>query len=306
MEVVHGIRADFLPGAAVTMGMFDGVHRGHQALLRACRLHADRLGLPAVALTYEPHPFQVLHPEAEAHLLTLLPEKVELLERFGMDYVLVAEFTLDFSRLTPEAFVQSVVVDTVHPRVVVVGYRSSFGHDRAGSSSLLVELGARLVFAVEVVEPVLVQGEPASSSRIRQCLLEGDLALATAMLGSPYRLKGRVVAGDGRGRQVGFPTANLDVPPGKLAPADGVYAVNVTVGGRAYRGAMSIGPRPTFRRARTLEVHLLDFAGELTAQTVTVEFLARLRGIVGFTNSDELTAQVREDIARVRALPPTG
>jgi len=303
MKVIYGLHRDIVPAAVVTLGMFDGVHRGHQALLAACRQHADRLGLPAVALTYEPHPSRVLRPDASVHLLTPLPEKIERLEHFGMDLVAIAEFTRTFSQLTPEQFLRDALDASFHPRAVVAGYRTTFGHARAGTAAVLRELGAQLGFTVEIVEPVEVDGMPVSSTGIRECLDRGDVRTAAALLGYRYRLTGTVAMGDGRGRQLGVPTANLDVHPDKLVPADGIYAVDACLPGAGRRrGVMHIGPRPVFDRPRTLEVHLLDFTGDLYLRPLTITFLDRLRDVRNFPDVSALIAQMQEDIAYARAL----
>lgn len=301
MKVIHGIRTDLLPAAVVTLGMFDGVHCGHQALLSSCRLHADRLGLPAVALTYAPHPSQVLAPDKPVRLLTLLPEKLERLERSTMDTVVIAEFTRAFSLLSAECFLRDVLMAALHPRVVVVGYRTTFGHARGGTADVLRAVGPSLGFDVDVVEPVEVAGAPVSSSRIRTCLDAGDVTLAAALLGYRYQLTGLVLPGDQRGRALGVPTANIDVPCEKILPADGVYVVEACVPGLKRRAVMSIGSRPTFNRPHSLEVHLLDFDGDLYHQPLTVTFLARLREIRPFTSTAELVSQIRQDIALAAA-----
>jgi riboflavin kinase/FMN adenylyltransferase len=301
MRVIDGLQTDVLPASAVTLGMFDGVHRGHQALLSACRAHAARLGVPSVALTYEPHPSRVLRPDQPVRLLTPLPEKLERMAHHGIDYVLIAEFTLEFSRLSPEQYLRSLVA-ALHPRVVVAGYRTTFGHHRAGSADVLRELGARLGFGVEIVEPILVEDGPVSSTRIRESLAAGEVELAAELLGYHYRLNGVVRHGDGRGQQLGIPTANLEVTAEKLIPADGVYAVQVTAPDVICRGVMNIGQRPTFDRPASLEVHLLDFQGDLYGTPITVTFLKRLRATRPFPTPEALLAQIHEDIAEARGL----
>ncbi len=300
MRVIHGLYPDIVPASALTLGMFDGVHRGHQALLAACRRQADRLGVPAVALTYEPHPSRMLHPEAPLHLLTPLPEKIDRLGHYGMDLVAVAAFTAAFSRWSPEQFLREALVASFHPRLVVAGYRTTFGHARAGHAETLRRQGAALGFAVEIVEPIAVAGGPVSSTRIRACLLSGDVATAAELLGYRYQVTGTVGWGDQRGRALGIPTANLEVFPDKLIPADGIYAVEVCRPGQRHRGVMHIGPRPVFQRPRALEVHLLDFDGDLYGQPLTVTFLTRLRDIRAFPSADALVAQMHRDIAAVR------
>ena len=300
MKVIRGIQSDILPASVVTLGMFDGVHPGHRALLQSCRRHADLLGLPAVVLTYEPHPTQILRPDQPVRLLTPLDEKIDHLARAAMDAVVIPQFTREFSQMTPDDFIREILVSALHPVVVVAGYRTTFGHARAGNADVLRELGGRFGFTVEIVEPVEVAGGPVSSSRIRLSLEHGDVVLAAELLGYPYQLIGEVVHGDARGRQLGIPTANLQVPENKLVPADGVYAVEVTIAEMAYRGVMNIGNRPTFDRPYAIEVHLIDFHGELYGQTITVSLLARLRDTRPFDSLPALIEQIQQDIARAR------
>jgi len=301
MRIIEGLRADSLPESVVAQGMFDGVHRGHQALLDACRCYADALALPAVTLTYEPHPSRVVRPDAPTPLLTPLPEKLERLEALGADATVIAEFTPAFSQLTPEEFVADMV-SAVHPRVIVVGYRATFGRDRAGTTDALQQLGESYGFAVEVVPPVEIAGGPVSSTRLRQTLERGEIELATELLGYHYRMTGIVTHGDARGRELGYPTANLEVTPEKLIPGDGVYAVGVQIQGARYRAVMNIGARPTFNRPHSLEVHLIDYTGDLYGKSITVFFSTRLRDSRTFASAGELQQQIGHDIVRARMM----
>ena len=302
MKVMHGITRDLIAASVVTMGMFDGVHRGHQALLQACRREAGRQGLPAVALTYAPHPMQVLRPDLPVRLLTLLPEKLARLAHDAVDNVVIAEFTRAFSQLSAMEFLHDYLVDALHARTVVVGYRTTFGHSREGNEALMRKAGKTLGFDVVVVPPVEVAGRAVSSSQIRDCLDTGDVALAAELLGYRYEMTGIVVPGDGRGHELGIPTANLDIPREKLVPAEGVYVVNTCAPGVHARAVMSIGERPTFDRPRTLEVHLLDFHGDLYHKPLTVTFLARLRPQVKFDTPEALIEQIQQDIDAARAI----
>ncbi|HEY3378942.1 MAG TPA: bifunctional riboflavin kinase/FAD synthetase [Armatimonadota bacterium] len=302
MKVIRGIRPDLLPASVVTLGMFDGVHRGHQALLQTCRTQAAQVHLPAVALTYEPHPSVILRPDHPIALLTTMPEKLEHLARWGMDVVVIPEFTLEFSQLPADRFLHEVLVAALHPQVVVAGYRTTFGHAREGTAAVLRDAGVALGFAVDIVEPIEVAGGPVSSTRIRQALEAGEIALATELLGYRYQLSGLVTHGDGRGHQIGVPTANLTTPPEKLIPADGVYAVEASAPGVTRRAVMNIGKRPTFNRPYSLEVHLLDYHADLYGQPLTVTFLARLRETRPFDSQESLLAQIRADIALARAI----
>ena len=300
MEVLAGLRADVLPASVVTLGMFDGVHRGHQALLDACRREASIRNLPAVVLTYEPHPSQILQRDHPTALLTPLPEKLSRLAEHAIDFILIPPFTEEFSRLSPQAFFTDVLLASLHPQLVVVGYRTTFGHARAGNAQLLREFGQRFGFAVHIVEPIEVDGQAVSSTRVRQCLANGNVELAAALLGYSYMVSGLVIAGDQRGRQFGIPTANLQPPPEKLIPADGVYVVDVPRPEGIFRAVMNIGNRPTFNRPRTLEVHLLDYDGNLYGQELTVIFRQRLREVQPFNSEKELLEQIRRDIADAR------
>ena len=300
MEVITGMRADVLAASVVTLGMFDGVHRGHQALLQTCRREASARGVAAAALTYEPHPSQILHPSHPIPLLTPLREKLGRLAQTGIDVTVVPQFTHAFSQLSPHAFLSEVLVAALHPVLVVAGYRTTFGHARAGNAEVLRDCGARMGFAVEIVEPIALAGDPVSSTRIRQCLESGDVALAAELLGYRYEVTALVTPGDGRGRQLGIPTANLEPPPEKLIPADGVYVVDVPRPEGIFRAVMSIGNRPTFDRPRTLEVHLLDYAGDLYGQQITVIFRRYLRPVRAFATVTELMARILEDITEAR------
>lgn len=302
MQIIRGIRPDIFPASVVTLGMFDGVHLGHQALLRACRAHADRLGLPAVALTYEPHPVKVLHPEIPLQLLTTLPEKLQLLAEWGMDATVVAEFTPEFALLTPTDFISDVLCHALHPAQVVAGYRTTFGRERAGSAVVLQQLGNECRFAVEIIPPVEASLGAISSTGIRKLLADGQVKTASEMLGHYYTLSGSVMHGDARGRELGFPTANILPPLDKIIPGEGVYAVTVSVNDKQIRAVMNIGTRPTFNRPYSLEVHLLDFSGDLYQQELAITFLTRIRNVQRFSSARELMARIEQDIAVAREI----
>ena len=302
MKVIRGISPDLYPASVVTMGMFDGVHRGHQVLINACRESAKKQNLPAIVLTYEPHPSKLLHPEQQALLLTTLSEKLALLEQAGIDVVVIPDFTREFSELNAEAFLREVLVASLHPQTLVVGYRTTFGHDRGGNAELLRSKAQQLGFTAEIVEPIIIADGAVSSSRIRSSLLAGELELANTLLGYKYKLSGKVTHGDGRGHSLGISTANIVPPIDKLVPAEGVYAVNVSLVDSNYRGVMNIGERPTFGRPFSLEVHLLDYQGDLYDHELTVTFAKYLRPVSYFTSSAELKDQIDIDIAQTRAL----
>src|SRR5579871_1021439 len=267
----------------LTLGNFDGVHVGHQAIVRLAVETAARLGGCPVALTFEPHPVAVLAPDRAPPLIQPLRERLALLATLGVEIVVVQRFTRAFAALDPEAFVCDFLLHRLEVVHVVVGYNVNFGRDRAGTVATLRGLGARYGFAVDEVGPVTVDGERVSSTALRAALGAGDVRRAARLLGRTYALRGRVVAGERRGRTLGFPTANLRCRSTLAVPADGVYAARVQVGGAWHGGVVNIGIRPTFgERRRTIEAHLLDFTGDLYGRWVTVEMVDRLRGEQAF------------------------
>jgi riboflavin kinase / FMN adenylyltransferase len=296
-----------LAATVLTLGNFDGVHLGHQAILRRAVERARAIGGRAVALTFEPHPLAVLVPERAPPIIQPLHDRLVALRDLGIDVTVLQRFTRRFAALDPEAFVRDFLLRHLEVRHVVVGYSVNFGRDRAGSAETLRALGAQLGFAVDVVGPVAAPGgapgEQVSSTQLRALLQQGDMVGAQRLLGRPYALRGRVVVGDRRGRTLGFPTANLHVRAGLLLPPDGVYAVTVPLDGARHLGVLNIGVRPTFGgRRRTIEAHLLDFAGDLYRRWLVVEVRERLRGEASFDGPDALRAAIADDVARARRL----
>ncbi len=288
---------------AVTIGNFDGVHRGHQALVRRVVEKARASGGTAVVLTFDPHPARVLAPERAPAALTTPAQKLELLSALGVDAVAVLPFTRALSALSPEAFVRTVLAGSLAARQVVVGEGFRFGHGQAGDAAQLARLGGASGFAVEAVPAVLEGGQPVSSSRVREALVLGDAASARGLLGRAYFVDARVVRGDGRGRTIGVPTANLE-PENEILPARGVYAGFVRLAdGSWHRAVANRGHRPTFGgQAEALEAHLLDYEGDLYGARLRLAFAARLRDELRFAGPQALVAQIREDVARARAL----
>lgn len=286
----------------VTVGTFDGVHLGHVALLNALRTAAARIGAPAVAVTFDPHPLQVLRPEQAPGLLTTRSEKLELFAQLGVDRVALLAFDERLAAYPPERFVREILLDRLGARHLVIGYDHGFGRGRSGDADMLRDIGEAAGFGVEVVEPVVEQGTPVSSSRIRQALSEGRLVEAATCLGRPYALRGRVVRGDGRGRQLGFPTANLTLPdPAKLLPLEGIYAVHADIDGIRRDGVLHLGPRPTYPGAGpSIELHLLDFATDLYGADVGLSFCERLRGIERYDDGAALADAIAADCAAAR------
>ncbi|HEV3451335.1 MAG TPA: bifunctional riboflavin kinase/FAD synthetase [Acidimicrobiia bacterium] len=301
-------------GAVVTIGAYDGVHLGHQAVLRLVRELATGRRQEAVCLTFDRHPAEVVRPGSAPCLLTTLDQKLELLAATGyLDTTVVLAFDEARSRETAEDFVRDVLVARLGARLVVVGSDFHFGHRRHGTVRLLEQMGAELGFEVVGLGLVPVEGDaeatPYSSTEIRRLLADGRVAAAAAMLGRPprpYELRGAVVTGDGRGRALDFPTANIALPARSCRPADGIYAGTFVAEDGAERpGAISIGRRPTFYEdapESVLEVHVLDFDGDLIGQSVAVRFVERLRGEDRFDSVDALVRQMRRDVDATRAI----
>ena len=289
-------------GSTVTVGSFDGVHLGHEAVLREIARRAEAAGRASVLVTFEPHPLEVVNPQAAPPLLTTDVERREILAQLPLDYVLFLRFDRRLASLTPEEFVEQVLIERCQVRELVIGHDHGFGRGRSGDVETLRRLGAERGFDVDVVEVVDVGEQHVSSSRIRRAVAGGDLNTAARMLGRPYQVSGRVGQGERRGHLLGVPTINLtDVPPQKLLPPDGVYAVRVEWRGGHAGGMMNQGPRPTFGdRRRALEAHLFDFDGDLYGEWVRIEWVERLRDVERFASVEALQQQLERD--RTRAL----
>jgi riboflavin kinase/FMN adenylyltransferase len=312
MDVLRDLSACPRPpeGTAVTIGAYDGVHLGHRAVIAEVSRRAAGRGLATAVVTFDRHPASVVRPESAPRLLTDLDQKLELLADTGVDYCLVVTFDEARSRETADAFVREVLAGCLAARVVVVGDDFHFGHRRAGNVDLLRAMGGELGFEVEGLELVDAEGRPAdeagrvSSTRIRHALVEGDLEQANALLGRAHEVRGVVAHGDERGRELGFPTANVSVPGDILLPADGIYAGWCELAdGAVHPTAISLGRRPTFyveAHASLLEAHLLDFEGDLYDQHVKVRFAARLRGEEKFESVEALIEQIGRDCDEAR------
>lgn len=298
-------------GATVTVGSFDGVHLGHQAVLQEIDRRARAARRASVLVTFDPHPLEVVNPEAAPPLLTTGPERLEILAQSPLDYVVILRFDRRLAELTPEGFVREVLLERCAVRELVIGHDHGFGRGRSGDVDTLRRLGAVHGFDVDVVQPVDFGGQHVSSSRIRRAVAGGDLATAAAMLGRPYGVVGRVGAGERRGRLLGVPTINLsELSPRKLLPPDGVYAVRVEWRGGRAGGMMNQGPRPTFQDGRRiLEAHLFGFDGDLYGEWVRIEWVERLRDITRFDSVEQLQKQLERDRSRAvaaLAATPTG
>jgi riboflavin kinase/FMN adenylyltransferase len=297
---------------AVTVGMYDGVHRGHQKLIGAAVARARAMSRPCLLLTFDPHPAEVVRPGSHPAILTSMDRKAELVAELGVDAMCVLPFTPEFMRLSPETFTHSVLVEHLHAAQVVVGENFTYGHRAAGNVETLTVEGRRFGFAVEgiaLAEDTSDGGEVTiSSTYVRACVAAGDMVSAARALGRPHRVDGVVVRGDRRGRELGYPTANVESPPFTAVPADGVYAGHlVTRDPRSgaskerFPAAISVGTNPTFQGSRrTVEAYVLDYDGDLYGEHVGVEFAQRLRPMAAFPDVTALLAAMDKDVADTR------
>jgi len=299
----------------LTIGVFDGVHRGHAELIARAVKAGRARGVPVVLMTFDPHPMEVVFPGSHPAQLTTLTRRAELAEELGIDVFLVMPFTADFMKLTPERYVHELLVERLHVVEVVVGENFTFGKKATGNVEMLRDAGERFGFAVEAMSLVTEHqnnGVTFSSTYIRACVDAGDMAAATEALGRPHRVEGVVVRGDGRGKGLGFPTANVAPPMHSAIPADGVYAAWFTVlghgpvmgtviPGERYQAAVSVGTNPTFSgRTRTVEAFVLDTAADLYGQHVAVDFVARVRGQEKFDSVEDLIQAMHRDTEKAR------
>ncbi|MFH8294580.1 bifunctional riboflavin kinase/FAD synthetase [Streptomyces sp. NPDC018059] len=294
--------------SVVTIGSYDGVHRGHQLIIGRAVERARQLGVPAVVVTFDPHPSEVVRPGSHPPLLAPHHRRAELMADLGVDAVLILPFTTEFSKLSPADFVVKVLVDKLHARVVVEGPNFRFGHRAAGNVDLLAELGRTYDYEVDVID-LYVTGEagggrPFSSTLTRSLVAEGDMTGAAEILGRPHRVEGVVVRGAQRGRELGFPTANVETLPHTAIPADGVYAGWLHVEGEAMPAAISVGTNPQFDGTeRTVEAYAIDRVGlDLYGLHVAVDFLAFVRGQAKFDSIEALLVAIADDVKRCRSL----
>jgi riboflavin kinase/FMN adenylyltransferase len=304
MKVVRQARELQTNGRKVCLaiGVFDGVHLGHQQVIRQTIADARQHEALAVALTFDRHPNSVVAPEHAPALIYSLPQKLRAIESIGVDAALLIEFTKNFSRKTGEAFIRELVRDFGAIHSVCVGSEFTFGHKRSGNVELLRRLGGEFKFQVHGLAALALDGETVSSTRIRNCIRAGDLDSASQMLGRSYAIAGNVIEGDRLGRTLGAPTANIDVV-GLMLPPNGVYAVHAETKARVYRAVANLGVRPTLRDANArqrFEVHLLDFDGNLYGQEMEVTFVEKLRDERKFDSMEALKAQIAADVALAR------
>jgi riboflavin kinase/FMN adenylyltransferase len=300
MRIIEDINhcTDLGSDSVVTVGAFDGVHSGHAAILRELGNISFQTGNPGVVLTFEPHPEEILTPKGAVSLLTTKEEKLEMLVSLGTQTVIILPFTVQLAELNPEEFVRKVLVNKFRTKWLVIGYNHTFGKGRSGNVEILKELGNKWGFKVDIVPPVIVDEQPVSSTRIRNLLSEGKVSEAAQLLGRNYSFCGCVCPGEGLGRRLGFPTANLRVEnPRKLMPATGVYAIQAMLSTQRRAGVMNIGYRPSFEGTqRTVELYLLNFKGNLYDTKIKVELLSKIRNEIKFSRKEALIKQIEDDI----------
>jgi riboflavin kinase/FMN adenylyltransferase len=295
-HTLHDPIPDACRGGTPTIGNFDGVHRGHQSLLA----EAARQALPAVAVTFDPHPIQLLRPDRVEPFLSTGADRANLLLEYGADHVLILQTTPALLQLSAREFFERIIVLGLQAKGLVEGYSFSFGKGREGTIDVLTQLCAENNIGLTLMPPCEVLGQPVSSSRVRRELQGGKVDVAQQLLGRPYRLTGIVGSGAKRGATLGFPTANLDQIT-TLIPGNGVYAVRASHEGTLWPGAANVGPNPTFgENARKIEVHLLDFQGDLYGQSLSVDFIKKIRDTKAFGSAQELMAQIGADIGEVQ------
>ncbi len=299
MELIYGVdrfkkcdRALYL-----ALGNFDGIHMGHKELINQVVSHAQANQGIAAAFIFEPHPIKVLHPEKAPKMLVTAERKAHLLKELGLDILIYQEFTRDISCWTPEHFAQEILVDKLAAQKVFVGFNYSFGHKGRGTPEMLGLLGKELGFDVQVIPPVEVQGHLVSSSLIRQLLKSGDIPNAAAMLGYEPMLRAQVVPGENRGASLGFPTANLKFSEDLIIPGPGVYAARIIIDQKVYKSVVNIGTKPTFHDnyPLTVEVHIIDFSGDVYGAEIELVFVSKIRDEKKFAGIQELVEQIRKD-----------
>lgn len=284
-------------GSIVTVGTFDGVHLGHQAIIKELKAIS---GGPSTLITFEPHPQRVLNPRQSIKILTPLEEKLQILRELGLDKVLVLRFDEKIAQMPPRGFIEEIIINRIGVKEMVIGYDHAFGRGRSGHKDTLKQLGDDFGFKLKVLQPITIDGRIVKSTLIRRLLEEGQVREANRLLGRLYRLSGWVIRGEGRGKTLHFPTANIRIErEEKLIPGDGVYAVLVHLKGKPYKGILNIGFKPTFgSQERAIEVHILDFDSNIYNQRIEIEFVDKIREERRFKSPSELTIQMKRDRKR--------
>ena len=305
MRIIHNLNAieEPLNNPVLTIGNFDGVHRGHLALFEKVKARAGAIGGQSAVMTFEPHPIRVMKPGNGPLLITPTRQKIELIGKAGIDVLFCIPFTRDFAAISAEDFVRDILVGRIGVKEIVVGYDYAFGRNREGNIPLLKQMGEKLGFLVHLVEPIHIDHTLVSSTSIRRLVQDGKLPEAKTLLGRDYEVEGVVVSGHQRGgKLLGFPTANLK-PEDELLPKTGVYAVTVMIDDRAYQGVTNVGYNPTFHdKSLTVETHVLDYSGDLVGKNIRINFLSRLRGERSFQDIRELSEQIARDIEDARTV----
>lgn len=303
MRVIRGTdNVGRLESPVLALGNFDGVHLGHQAILKKAVERAGVIGGLSVVFTFDPHPVKVLAPEKYLPLITPTEKKIKLIEEMGISAAICAEFNLEFSNLHPRSFVKEILVGKVGVKEVVVGFNYSFGKGRGGGIDFLKEMGEEYGFKLHVVEPVRIGGTVVSSSKVREAIWNGDVRLASMLLGRPYGMDGRVVAGMKRGKRLGFPTANIETK-GELFPKSGVYAAVIMLKGKEYKAVANVGKHPTFPEDPfSVEAHIFDFDSEIYGTEVGLLFIERIRDDMAFLTPEALSEQIRHDTLKAREI----
>jgi riboflavin kinase / FMN adenylyltransferase len=302
MQHYRSLNEVSLPAAWMTIGSFDGVHRGHQAIIEKLVDNAHAAGFPVVVLTFFPHPSVVLRSQQEPFYLTTPEERAALLGGLGVDVVITHPFTLGLAEMSAQEFI-ALVDRHIHPRHIMVGYDFALGRGREGNVKRLGQLGIDFGYSLDVIQPIQMEGEIVSSTQIRTALTEGDLTKAEKLLGRPYQVSGEVVHGDGRGRLLGIPTANLDVWQWRVLPKSGVYVCKAHIDGQIWSAVTNVGVRPTFENQPAqphIEAHVLGMDRDLYGQQVQLDFIDRLRDEKRFPSVELLVEQIRQDIQNAR------
>ncbi len=298
MKIIQGIQniKESITYPVLAIGNFDGVHLGHQAIFKKVVDRGKEVEGTGIVFTFEPHPRKILSPEKSTHLLSTFNQKLEFIEKIGIDLVICADFTPDFAALSPREFTKSILVDKICVKEVFAGHDFNFGKGRDGTLGYFEKLGNEYGFKVEVLEPVKTEDDIISSSRVRDLVLNGNVNIVSRYLGRPYSLEGQVVGGCQKGAAMGFPTANIDVQD-NLIPQTGVYAVQVVFQKKTFNGVANIGYNPTFKRNQlSIEVHIFDFNENLYNETVRISFIEKIRDETAFASPDELKMQIQKDI----------
>lgn len=311
MEVIRDLKdvREELKNCVLTVGNFDGVHIAHQRIISQVVREARERAVKCVVMTFDPHPQQVLHPNKKPfYLITTLEEKLEKIAELGIDAVMVINFSLEFATLTADEFIRKIIWGKFRPGKILIGHDNTFGRGKEGKPAYVKQLGQNLGFEVEIIEAVCLEGLIVSSTAVRSAVMQGDMRLAGLLLGRPYSFEGTVVEGCRRGRDIGFPTANIE-PNKQLLPGRGVYATILEVEGGKYESVTNIGYNPTFTDEKTIsiETHVFDHDLHIYGKRVRLSFLERLRGEKKFENVQNLVEQIGKDIARAREiLKPCG